>query len=172
MTKRRELYFAYGSNMSPPRLRARLPSVQGYGAARLDGHALAFHKSGTDGSGKCDIPECARSTVFGVVYEIARDDLAVLDRIEGVGVGYEREMIQIRCAGERLTAHTYKATRIDPDLRPFSWYRQHVLAGALAAGLSDAYVSAIRGVETVRDHDLQREKRELAIYREAAIPAL
>jgi len=171
MRRKRQFYFAYGSNMSPARLRARLPSALDHAPARLDGHELAFHKCGADGSGKCDIPERERSTVFGLVYKITSDDFEVLDRIEGVGVGYEREMVDIHLGGERLAAHTYRATLIDPKLRPFSWYRQHVIAGALAAGLSESYLSQIRAVKAIRDPDLQREQRELAIYQGVSAPA-
>jgi len=164
LPKHQAFYFAYGSNMSPLRLGFRLPATQVVGDASLPGHRLAFHKAGTDGSGKCDIPVCGQSVVFGVVYAINKDDFSILDRIEGVGGGYERETIEIHLADQRLTAQTYRATHIDPDLRPFSWYRHHVLAGALSAGLSDSYVEEIRAVKVVRDHDVQRERRELAIY--------
>jgi hypothetical protein len=161
---RRAFYFAYGSNMSPARLGARLGPVTVAGIAELPDHRLAFHKAGSDGSGKCDVPTCEHSCVLGVLYAVAVDDFAVLDRIEGVGAGYEREAVDLRVDDEVLVAHTYRATRIDPDLRPFDWYRHHVLAGALAAGLPQDYVAAIRAVDAVRDPDRARERRELAIY--------
>jgi len=51
----RSLYFAYGSNMAAERLRARVPSARLMGSAVLAGHALRFHKPGSnDGSAKCD----------------------------------------------------------------------------------------------------------------------
>ena len=40
--RRTGLYFAYGSNMSTPRLQARLPHARPLGPAWLDGHRLAF----------------------------------------------------------------------------------------------------------------------------------
>lgn len=161
----RKLYFAYGSNMSPARLGARLESVDKRGQAELAGHRLSFHKSGSDGSGKCDIPRCDGSRVLGVLYGVATADFAVLDRIEGVGCGYERDEVEVRVGAESVTAFTYRATHIDPRLRPFCWYRYHVLSGALAAGLAGHYVDAIRAVETIRDPDRGREQRELSIYR-------
>ncbi|TNF88372.1 MAG: gamma-glutamylcyclotransferase, partial [Gammaproteobacteria bacterium] len=39
-------YFAYGSNMSPARLQARVPSARPLGVYRLKGHRLSFHKRG------------------------------------------------------------------------------------------------------------------------------
>ena len=48
-------YFAYGSNMSIARLRARVPGAERTGVFTLHEHALRFHKlSRNDGSGKCD----------------------------------------------------------------------------------------------------------------------
>jgi len=159
-----ELYFAYGSNLSPPRLRSRLPGAQVLGVAELAGHRLAFHKAGSDGSGKCDIPECSESRVLGLTYRIDRDDLATLDRIEGVGVGYRRERLDVRFGERAISVHSYIASRIDPGLRPFSWYLQHVLVGACTARLPASYQSRIQAVDAVRDPDPDRERRELAIY--------
>lgn len=47
-------YFAYGSNMSRSRLRERAPSAEALGCFALNGYDLGFHKSGKDGSAKCD----------------------------------------------------------------------------------------------------------------------
>jgi hypothetical protein len=46
-----EYYFAYGSNMSPARLKKRAPSSLAIGIAQLAKHALHFHKRSKDGVG-------------------------------------------------------------------------------------------------------------------------
>ena len=46
------LYFAYGSNLSSPRLRARVPSARPEGVARLEGQRLALDKPGRDGTAR------------------------------------------------------------------------------------------------------------------------
>jgi len=48
-------YFAYGSNLHPLRLQARLSSAQLIGTTILPGYALKFHKLGHCLSGKCNI---------------------------------------------------------------------------------------------------------------------
>ena len=63
-----------------------------------------------------------------------------------------------------MTAFTYCATLVDPDLKPFDWYREHVLRGACEHGLPAAYVAAIAAVESIEDPNLQRQCRERAIY--------
>ena len=63
-----------------------------------------------------------------------------------------------------VSALTYRATRKDPTVAPFTWYMQHVLNGARRCGLPDAYIAGIERVAAVRDLDAGRETRELSIY--------
>lgn len=162
------LYFAYGSNMATERVRARTASASPLGVASLSGHRLAFHKvSNGDGSGKCDAARTddPADLVLGVIYSMPASALVVLDRVEGRGNGYERQRLLVRpVLGDPLEVEIYVATRIDPSLRPFDWYKEHVLRGAVAAGLPAEYVAMIRAVAAVRDPDQERRRRELAIY--------
>jgi hypothetical protein len=161
-------YFAYGSNMSLRRFRARVPSAVKLDNASLSGHRLRFHKCGRDGSAKCDAQYTGDPAhrVLGVVFEIAAAEKPDLDRHEGVGQGYVIETLQLTLAGgDRLEAYTYLATLIDPALRPFAWYKEHVLRGAQENRLDADYVRAILDIDAVIDPDSLREARELAIYR-------
>lgn len=162
------LYFAYGSNMSPPRLRAadRTPSAEWVGTARVAGYRLVFDKVGRDGSGKADCERTGAPThvVHGVLFRIAHGDRPALDRAEGLGNGYDAIDIGVQTASGRLRALTYLATRKDATLAPFTWYMQHVLNGARQCGLPLAYVADIERVAAVRDLDAAREARELSIY--------
>ena len=71
-------YFAYGSNLSTPRLRGRVPSACKLGVATLAAHRLVFHKLGRDGSAKCDALYTGRQEdiVRGVVFEMPLRDRA------------------------------------------------------------------------------------------------
>jgi len=166
------LYFAYGSNMSAARLRARVSSAEKVGLARLPGHQLRFHKVSKDGSGKCDAfyTGHAEDTAYGVLYAIRQEHLKVLDGFEGKGFGYERKRVAvIDISGRTLEAQTYVATKIDPDLRPFDWYKEHVLRGARANHLPESYVSAVEGIPSDKDSDSERRALELAVYNHAAV---
>lgn len=161
------LYFSYGSNMSTARLIARAPSARALEVARLDGHALKFHKLGRDGSAKCDAASTddERSAVHGVLFRIPELEKPLLDRWEGLADGYgEKPVRVVTRAGEARQALTYFATRIAPGLKPYEWYREHVLRGAREHGLPTEYVRAIERVETVPDPDRARHERELSIY--------
>ncbi|MCA9248495.1 MAG: gamma-glutamylcyclotransferase [Planctomycetales bacterium] len=162
----RVLYFAYGSNMSERRLQARAPSARRVGLGQLAGHRLAFHKVGfRDGSAKCDIARADGETVHGVLFELAAHDLRALDDCEGAGHGYDRVELSVASESQAsVLAYAYRATRIDPTLRPFTWYLRHVLAGAREAGLPAAYIEALAAVEAMADPNRQREHEELAVY--------
>jgi gamma-glutamylcyclotransferase len=161
------LYFAYGSNMSIERITQRIPGIRAVSGATLQGHALRFHKLGRDGSGKCDVvrADSLGAVVHGVLYELAERDLAELDRFEGCGKGYERITVTVEpYTGPASAAQTYIATNIDPQLVPFCWYREHVLRGAVAAGLPADYIEMLKSIACSADPDRERHDRELAIY--------
>jgi len=145
------LYFAYGSNLSTERLQARVPSARARCRGRLTRHALRWHKLGRDGSGKCDIvPTTTSSVVWGVLFDVSRDEKHALDAVEGLGIGYfEKEVRIVTDDGERraLTYHANPA-RIDAALRPFDWYKDHVVRGAREHGLPADYIRELERVET------------------------
>jgi len=133
MSKEHFIAFAYGSNMFSARLRERCPSARAVGTAELSGHELRWHKvSKKDGSGKCDVvaSETSDSSVLGVLYEIPVDEKSGLDRAEGLGAGYEENEVEVLCGGRSIIAKAYRATNIDATLRPNTWYRALVIAGA------------------------------------------
>jgi hypothetical protein len=163
------LYFSYGSNLSASRLGARISAVRKVAVGVLEGHQLRFHKvSHSDGSAKCDAFETgdAGHVVLGAVFDVTAADRLSLDHYEGLHRGYETRDIRVRLDdGSSLAAFTYCATRIDPALRPFDWYREHVLRGAREHGFPHAYIQWIEAIECVADPDTARCLRELAIYR-------
>lgn len=164
------LYFAYGSNMSTPRLAARLRVAEPMDVAELSGHRLAFHMAGADGSAKCDAYATGApgDTVIGVVFRIDAREKPVLDGIEGLGVGYALKQVRVVSPlYGPLDAFLYGATQIDDGLKPYDWYKRHVLHGALEHRLPADYIRRIEAIESVPDPDPGRHAAELAIYREA-----
>ena len=132
----------------------------------LRGHALAFHKVGyRDGSGKCDIVASENRTVYGALFMLAEAELPALDVHEGVGEGYERRATRIlNERGHPIDAWTYVATRTDPSLRPYTWYKRHVLEGAREARLPLAYLHMIELTAAIEDPDAERARGELSLY--------
>ena len=63
-----------------------------------------------------------------------------------------------------LHAWMYYATRINNSLKPFHWYKDHVLIGARENGLPADYIAQIEAVESLDDPKPERHARELSIY--------
>lgn len=164
----RIFYFAYGSNMAVQRLCSRVPSAEFVCVAELNGYALKFHKpSKKDGSGKCDAAYTgvAEDRTYGALYSIFESDLSALDKFEGRGYGYERETLVLRKSdGEEVRAEIYIATENNPSLRPFDWYKEHVIRGAKSINLPLTYIALIEAIEFEVDLNSDRRERELAIY--------
>jgi gamma-glutamylcyclotransferase (GGCT)/AIG2-like uncharacterized protein YtfP len=97
----------------------------------------SFHKQSDDGSAKCNIAYVTERdlSVLGVVFDLPESEKPALDRFEGVGQGYEvRTMTVTLVGGQDIKVFTYWATKIDPRLKPYHWYKHHVLHGARTAG--------------------------------------
>lgn len=161
-------YFAYGSNMSLARIRQRIPGAVRDGVFRLAQHTLRFHKVGyLDGSAKCDAFYTGKPAdqVIGALFDISASDKSTLDKIEGVGFGYQDKIVPVTDnLGTSVLAVTYVATSIDSSLQPFSWYLNHVMRGAKESGLPADYIAAIAATPCIDDPDKTRDALERAIY--------
>lgn len=155
-------YFAYGSNMLVRWLRTRAPGAYPLGAAQLRGCELRFHKRGLDGSAKCGIvPAGADVQVHGVLYAIEPEEKPALDRAESLGVGYRQEPVVVTLEDGPTTAFTYVArpSARDESLRPYEWYKELVVAGAVEHGLPGHYVARLRAVAAIPDPDRERSAK-------------
>jgi hypothetical protein len=154
--------------MLTARLRQRMPSCRALGIATLPDHELRFHKRSRDKSAKCNAFAGGNNgRVIGVLFSFAPAERVRLDEAEGVGSGYEHATVTvIDQNGRRQEVLTYRATPdyIDDSFKPYSWYKDLVLAGGTEHGLPLAYVAAcIQSVDAIEDPDPTRDKRERAV---------
>ena len=123
-----DLYFAYGSNMSSPRLAARLGKVQPIGRAALPHFVLAWNKPGHDGTGKANIRPRVGAEAWGVVYALRPEDWRKLDRFEP---GYARETHRVHDdTGCEHRVQLYRWRQNTHDRGPSPDYLALILAGA------------------------------------------
>ena len=161
------LYFSYGSNMSTPRIKHRVKSATVITTAYLHQHSLQFHKKSADGSAKCDIEHTKSQDdiVYGVLFEILTIEKHILDRYEGLGNGYEEKTVSIILPdGKSIAASTYYATHIDASLKPYHWYKEHVLRGAREHALPPEHIAAIEAIPSIADPDHDKHVKEISIY--------
>jgi len=164
-------YFAFGSNLSSPRLLERIPDASVHCVATLHQHRLCWRKNDRGRSGKCDIEFTGsmEDIVYGVIYLMTHDDKLELDVYETAGFGYDHMHVEVTgIQGEAIQAFTYFAVDIDHSQQPFHWYKEHVLRGALEHDLPSHYVEHIRATPSIDDHDSERHHRELSIYPDQA----
>ena len=162
-------YFAYGSNMSFKRLKKRVKSAMPKGRGVLRCHCLKFHKVSKDSSGKCDIPPATKAdAVWGRLYHIDDADKERLDSYEGLGYGYNDKCVTVEldcgCTVSATTYYVEDPAKINPSLKPYTWYKKHVLVGAKEACLPPDYIKKLVEVEAKEDPCKKREAKELKIY--------
>ncbi|MBQ4838379.1 gamma-glutamylcyclotransferase family protein [Pseudoalteromonas luteoviolacea] len=158
-------YFAYGSNLSTLRLKQRLPNARLIGTAILQGHQLTFDMLSKDGSAKCNIASAsAPMVVYGVVYGLTQSEIVELDNIEGPR--YDRVVFNVDLMNRRtIAAHCYVANTFVSNQLPFTWYKQHVLNGALEHGFPAPYVERIKMQKSIVDENENKHILELNIYK-------
>ena len=161
------LYFAYGSNMSVRRFQQRVKSAEFIGQYMLLEHSLKFHKIGKDQSGKCDayFTGNQHDIIYGVVFNFHRQEKYKLDKAEHLGIGYQEKNVKvINIKGEKIDAYCYYAIKINSQLKPFSWYKQHIIYGAKEANLPQDYLQYIIDHPEIDDGNKGRYRSELSIY--------
>ncbi|MBN8765313.1 MAG: gamma-glutamylcyclotransferase [Thiobacillus sp.] len=155
-------YLAYGSNLHPLRLTARVPSARIVSVVEMPGYLLAFHKRSVDGSGKCLIysEQGQHHKMHGVLYEFDVREKDALDKAEGKGNGYCEQLLQLQLDGKTYLPYVYVAqsTHIDPALVPYDWYKELVIAGARYHGFPADYIASIAAIPSKPDLNAKRRR--------------
>jgi gamma-glutamylcyclotransferase len=153
-------YFAYGSNLHPLRLGARVPSARLIATTSLSGHRLSFNKRGADGSSKCNLTpsEGTDDRVYGAIYSVDPAHKRLLDRHEGLGDGYTDHSVELEHEGQCYACFTYVAqeSHIEEALAPFHWYKDLVLLGADYLDFPASYREGLAATDSVDDEEVAR----------------
>ncbi|HEY5601724.1 MAG TPA: gamma-glutamylcyclotransferase family protein [Gammaproteobacteria bacterium] len=155
-------YLAYGSNLHPLRLTARVPSARFVGLTTIPGYKLLFHKCHQeDQSGKCNMYLTGQATdaVIGAIYTMQVEEKPLLDQCEGPG--YRCASLRLELAGQARDCFVYVAehSHIDDQLVAHCWYKNIVLLGAEYHRMPEPYLDTIRGVKAAQDPGEARRRR-------------
>lgn len=158
---------AYGSNLHPFRMVQRVPSARPIGVVEMPKKRLAFHKRSNDGSGKCLFYEPGGSDdiMYGVAYAFDAAEKSKLDRLEGLGQGYNEQLVSFPLNGVTYEAFVYVATstHIDPTLMPYDWYKEMVLLGVRYHRMLPSYIASVDAIAPIPDRDSTRVADRTAI---------
>jgi len=132
------LYFAYGSNMCPIRMKKRAPSAVAIGTACLHHHHIIFNKLGRDGTAKANIVVRRDASTYGVLYEVNAEEMELLDAEE---TGYRRiEKTILNHLNQKIRAQTYVAFQLTHQPLTTGWYKSLIIQGATEHGLPNDYI--------------------------------
>ncbi|MHB2206101.1 gamma-glutamylcyclotransferase family protein [Methylobacterium sp. CM6257] len=134
------LYFAYGANMDAAAMALRCPVSRLVGGGHLPNHRFIIMREGY-----ASVVRDPARTVWGVLWELALDDIPALDRYEGVAAGlYVKATLPVRATDGVKRALIYLGGSTAPG-RPRPGYLEAVLAAARAAQLPAAYIRELNG---------------------------
>jgi AIG2 family protein len=135
------LYFAYGANMDVDAMARRCPRSKALGLARLERHRLAVMREGW-----LTAVRDPRSSLHGVLWDLALSDVAALDRYEGLFQGLYAKLTQPVIA-ERgpKQAIVYLGANAGPGV-PRPAYIAEVLAAAKSWPLPAEGVAALERI--------------------------
>jgi len=162
-------YFAYGSNMQSDTLRGRRGvTFRRALPVRAPGWRVVFDKPPLFPIGEAFaniVPE-PDATALGVAFEVGADDLAQIERSEGVSFGnYRRVELAVDplapCDDAPASAMSLASERRDPSLLPSTRYMALVIAGALEHGLPAEYLDTLRAIPAREQTAMARALRPL-----------
>ena len=145
----RQLYFAYGSNMSPQTMESYSPAAKLVCTARAVDFRLRFSRRSTiTGTGVADIFPAPGCSVWGVLYSVSAASLEELDRKEGVCLkerAYERfDLTVVDATGRYYAGVSYRVrTPTDSEILPSSNYLDVIQQAASERGLPPEYLDLL-----------------------------
>ncbi len=152
------LYFAYGSNLDPERMKQRIGRIPTSQRARLPNYRLAFNKRASGDAGVyANIVQETDREDWGVIYRCTHEEMDVLDKCEGVASGhYRRHYVSVELEdGEIVNAITYVAgdAYICKEGSPSQEYLRHIVTGAQQHGLLEEYIKSIEDLASMDNSD-------------------
>lgn len=145
-------YFAYGSNMNWAQMQRRCPSSRFVCVGRLAGYQFGITRhSRLRNCGTANVFPAPGKEVWGIVYEIADEELVILDGFED---GYRREHLPIETVEKDkapLEALVYVAAIEKNVPLPSVEYRRLIVEGATHWRLPPSYLGLLEAIEVATD---------------------
>lgn len=148
-------YFAYGSNMNPARVAARIGATRRVLPGVLHDHELRFDKvSKVAGIAHANVAPVPGARVEGALFRLENpEQIRHMDPFEGYPHEYDRHRLPVVTAEGAFEAWVYIAApgMTAPSLKPAREYLAHLLAGQ--AFHSTEYHARLAAVEAVTGLD-------------------
>ncbi|MEM0445190.1 MAG: gamma-glutamylcyclotransferase family protein [Nitrososphaerota archaeon] len=137
-------YFAYDVSLNPEVMRRILREWHGPRRARLEGYRLVFDTySAAWRGGIAGIEESRGSYVVGALYTIRGEDLAILDKYQGIPTHRSRIKIRAHTETGLEEAYTYVSTNPRKHVAPSRAYVSLILRGLRNLGYSESEIAMV-----------------------------
>jgi gamma-glutamylcyclotransferase (GGCT)/AIG2-like uncharacterized protein YtfP len=140
------LYFAYGSFLDIDTLRKHCPSAIFLKRAVLPNFEVQFNYLSNDyHAGVTGVEVAPGQFARGVLYEITANDMAHLDAVEDVPLGYyyRQTVAVVDEKGKLHQAEVYRTTKSAGPFKPHPAYVGLMLKGARAHRLDPDYIRSL-----------------------------
>lgn len=142
-----ELYFAYGSNMSPEQMEKRTNNASQVTVGFLPDHEMVFNRKGSyRPGGVASVEKKNGKRVYGVVWKIPAIKLAELDEAEDPKAYARHPEKVIGEDGHEYLCHVYKSFpegQFDPDIN----YIEKIISAAEEVKLPPEYISYLQEIK-------------------------
>ena len=137
-------YFAYGANIDPERMAARVPAAVVVGPGYVDRFGVEFTIRDREwGGGVLNAREVPEGRLWGLLYEGPQEAFAVLDTFEGDAALMEKAEVTVVTDAGPVAAVTYRVIPIANHVRPSDRYLSHLTRAMRAQGLPPEAVEAV-----------------------------
>jgi gamma-glutamylcyclotransferase len=142
-------YFAYCTMLDIEETKKYCPTARPLGVMRLPGYRVGFARySPNPSEGGCTLEKAPGRDLYGVLYEMAEEEMKTLDRASGVDKGYwtRLDVQLIDGNGEKVPAQTYMIPKPFGAYRPPKSYTRPILTGARAFSLPGDYIAELEEI--------------------------
>ncbi|HSN05752.1 MAG TPA: gamma-glutamylcyclotransferase [Candidatus Angelobacter sp.] len=137
-------YFAYGANIDPMRMTARVPEAVVLGPGYVERYGVEFTIRDREwGGGVLNAREDPDRRLWGLVYEGPEEAFAVLDTFQGDTALLEKAHVTVFTDAGPVEAITYRVIPIANYVRPSDRYLAHLTRAMKAQGLPPEAVQAV-----------------------------
>lgn len=149
ISRRKETYFAFGSNVDLDRIRKRCPSAQSLTTGKLEDYKLVFNMMGNKEEGKgggiANIEESIGDYVLGALYRIDKQELQELNVLEQ-SMNYSVETMDIIVTEDYSIDATVYISHEKSSERyaPTKSYRNFIIKGMESNKFPDDYQSEVK----------------------------
>ena len=134
-------YFGYASNLDVSTLKGRLkkePILHGLGVLRF--HGFRFNFENPDGSARANLVKSENESVYGLIYEIHKEDFDYFLLSEP---GYDFVQVEVFSNQGKIISYTFISKICKENIFPHEEYLEKILNGGRVNGIPNGYLAGI-----------------------------